>query len=445
MAFTGKLLWGEGLFLRPQHFQQQDKHHSDYAHELAKIAQPYSWGVDSFKCDEDALANNLLRILNLSLVFQDGEMVKAPVFDDLPDAIDLNQLPVSLSSITYYVGIANLKPHGDNFASHPNSHTRYSLKNMDTSDAYTKSIDAEVSYLKNNILLISEHEPRDSYTSMPLLRIRRLSTGGFELDTTFIPPCLSIKSAPYLFELLRKLLDALQAKVNALYGYHREPSQHVIEHRTGDVSSFWLLHTASAAFASLSHYYHHPQMHPERLYEQLLHLSGALLAYSKHLSLSDLPQYDHRNPGPSFVKLHTMIRDLLDTVISSKFFSILLHEVKPSYLIGNLASDKINDSTNFYLAVSADVPTAELIDVVPVRFKVGAPDDVDKLVLSAMPGVRIMHAPQVPAAIPLRPDTHYFLLENKGPLFERMIQAQSISVYTPAGIKNIQVELMAVI
>ena len=47
----------------------------------------------------------------------------------------------------------------------------------------------------------------------------------------------------------------------------------------------------------------------------------------------------------------------------------------------------------------------ELVEVVPLRFKVGAPDDVEKLVLSAMPGVRLAHAPQVPAAVPVRPDT----------------------------------------
>ena len=27
MSMPAKLLWGEGLFLRPQHFQQQDRYH----------------------------------------------------------------------------------------------------------------------------------------------------------------------------------------------------------------------------------------------------------------------------------------------------------------------------------------------------------------------------------------------------------------------------------
>jgi type VI secretion system protein ImpJ len=131
-------------------------------------------------------------------------------------------------------------------------------------------------------------------------------------------------------------------------------------------------------------------------------------------------------------------------VISSKYFAIALDETRPSYYLGKLDSGKIDDKTTFYLAVAAAMPMIELVDVVPVRFKVGAPDDVDKFVLSAMPGVRLQHAPQVPAAIPVRPDMAYFTLEAKGQLYERMLKAQSISIYVPIGLEELKLELVAV-
>ena len=62
-------------------------------------------------------------------------------------------------------------------------------------------------------------------------------------------------------------------------------------------------------------------------------------------SLTDLPAYVHSDPGPSFFKLHSIIRELLDTVISSKYFSIALSENKPSYHHGMLNSGKIDDKT----------------------------------------------------------------------------------------------------
>jgi type VI secretion system protein ImpJ len=168
------------------------------------------------------------------------------------------------------------------------------------------------------------------------------------------------------------------------------------------------------------------------------------MTFSKSWTLADLPPYQHADPGPSFAKVYQVIRELLDTVISSKYFAIVLNEVRPSYHLGMLDSGKIDDKTTFYIAVSADIPTIELVDAVPLRFKVGAPDDVEKCVLSALPGVRLQYAPQLPAAVPVRPDTCYFMLEAKGNMYERMLQAQSMSIYVPSGMKELKLELLAV-
>ncbi|MYM87601.1 type VI secretion system baseplate subunit TssK [Rugamonas sp. FT82W] len=443
---SSKILWGEGLFLRPQHFQQQDQYHEQRLHHSLQALHPYAWGVNQLQIDRDALANNSLRVLELSLRFQDGELYSAPGEDELPDTVDLSQLAQSQQSVTFYAALPAFKPFGGNFGDGANggNAVRFLQSNRETPDLYTQAAPAQLSYLKKTVRLVSEFEPRDSYTHFPLLRLRRAATGGFELDASFIAPSLSIRSSPQLFLQLRRLIDALQAKVSALYGHHREPSKNVIEFRSGDMSSFWLLHTASSAFASLSHYFHHPALHPERLYEQLLQLAGALMTFSKSWTLADLPPYQHADPGPGFATLHQIIRELLDTVISSKYFAIALKEVKPSYHHGMLDSQKIDDKTTFYIAVSADLPASEMVDIVPLRFKIGAPDDVEKFVLSAMPGVRLSHAPQVPAAVPVRPDACYFALEAKGQMYERMLQAQSISIYVPGGMHDLKLDLVAV-
>jgi type VI secretion system protein ImpJ len=444
---SSKILWGEGLFLRPQHFQQQDQHHEERLHRTAGLLHPYAWGVSALQVDRDALANNALRLLELSVRFQDGELYAAPESDALPEAVDLSQLPQSAQALTYHVALPAFKPFGGNVggAGDPGANAvRFQQANRDTPDLYTGAAAAQLSYLRKAVRLVADTEPLDSYVHFPLLRLRRAATGGFELDGAFVPPSLTIRSAPLLLLQLRRLVDALQAKVGALYGHHREPSKHVIEFRSGDMSSFWLLHTASTAYAALSHYFHNPALHPERLYEQLLALAGSLMTFSKSWSLADLPAYQHADPGPAFAMLHRIIRELLDTVISAKYFAIALREVKPSYFHGMLDSQKIDDKTTFYLAVSAGLPASELVDVVPPRFKVGAPDDVDMFVLSALPGVRLVHAPQVPSAVPVRPDAVYFALEAKGAMYERMLQAQSVSIYVPGNMPDARLDLVAV-
>jgi type VI secretion system protein ImpJ len=46
-------------------------------------------------------------------------------------------------------------------------------------------------------------------------------------------------------------------------------------------------------------------------------------------------------------------------------------------------------------------------------------------------------------AIPVRPSVSYFLLEPRGPLYERMLQSRCLSLYVPSGLPDLQLELLA--
>jgi type VI secretion system protein ImpJ len=67
-------------------------------------------------CDRDALANNTLRMLELSLIFQDGEIHHAPGGGDLPEMLDLSSLPQSQQGFTFFAALPSFKPYGGNFA-----------------------------------------------------------------------------------------------------------------------------------------------------------------------------------------------------------------------------------------------------------------------------------------------------------------------------------------
>jgi type VI secretion system protein ImpJ len=432
MTLPAKILWSEGLFLRPQHFQQQDRYHEARVHATALAAQPMLWGVQAFELDTAALANGKLRVLALRAIFREGELFDAPASDPLPPVIDLGSLPAEVQEVCYVAALPSQDA------------DRFEHAERETADLFSDALPAGLTYLRKQVRLQSDLEPRGGNDCLPLLRLRRAVSGSFELDPTFMPPSLSIGATPRLKLLLDQLMDALQAKVNALQGHMREPSRNVIEFRGGDVSSFWLLHTVSSSAATLLHLLRHPALHPERLYQEMLGLAGGLMTYSRLVHLGNLPAYEHAAPGPSFLQLDAIIRDLLDTVISARYFAVALHEEKAGYHCGKLDSGKIGAGATLYLAIAAAIPLLELVDAVPLRVKAGAPDDVEQCVLSAMPGVKLIHAPQVPSAIPVRPDTCYFVLENRGVLYEQMLKAQSISIYVPAGIKELRLELLVV-
>ncbi|SFM42855.1 type VI secretion system baseplate subunit TssK [Rugamonas rubra] len=441
-----KVLWGAADYLRAQQFQQQDLYHESRLRQTAHALNPFLWGVQRVEWNLDSLAANKLEATALSAFFRSGDFADAPNSEPLPPPIDLAALPSEVQEITYHAALPMLNIDGDNVAVAGQQHggARFSQVGRATSDLFTEGEVEQIRYLRKTMRLVSDREPLGAYDSFPIIKLRRTVTGGFELDPSFVPPSVAVHSAPQLAAQLKQLMEALQAKVNALLGNMREPSRNVIEFRSGDVSSFWLLHTASTAAATLTHYMHHPELHPERLFEALLGLAGALMTYSKSYTLSDLPKYQHNDLGRCFGQLDTIIRELLTTVISTKCFSIALEETKPYYYGGRLDSGKIDHATTLYLAVSAALPALELVDTVPRHIKLGGPDDLERCVLSSLSGIKLVHAARVPAAIPVQPDTYYFALDNKSVLYEQMLKAQAISLYIPDGIDDLQIELIAV-
>jgi type VI secretion system protein ImpJ len=447
MNRTEKILWGEGLFLRPQHFQRQDLYHETRLVEFGRAVHPYLWGIRTLKFDMDAMSAGVLRLTSIHCILPDGEAIHAPDRDDLPGAVNLGSFHELGNGVVFYLGLPYLRDCGPNHSMQRDAAGqvfRYYQHSEMALDLYTNAIESDLTVLRKSLRILSDRDNCEQYVCIPIARVRANSSGGYEFDNSFLQPLLTIGSSASLYLMLRRLLEILQAKAQALYGYHREPSRNIVEFRSGDIASFWLLHTVNSACASLQHLLHHPALHPERLFHELLGLAGQLLTFSKAYSLSDLPVYNHANPGPEFGKLDLIIRELIETVISSRYFSITLTEVKPAFYLGRLDSEKLAGNASFYISVAADMPPAELVETVPQRVKIGAPDDVDKMVSSAMPGVPLMSAPQVPPSIPIRPGCYYFSIEPQGALYARMIASGSIMIYMPAGFRNLKLELFAI-
>lgn len=409
-------------------------------------ANPHAWGVRDLDLDLDSLKNGVLRFNRIDAIFSNGDCFTAPDVDQLPPPLALDRAISEDGAREFFLALHHLNLHGANCTeSVTNSaQARYLIIPRETTDLYTDSSEAEISTLSKISHVKSADEPRDQFLTIPIVRIRRTASNGFEVDPGFMPPSISLRSAPGLYTLLQRQIDALLAKVDALYGFHREPSKNVIEFRSGDIASFWLLHTASSACATLTHLFRNPEVSPERVFQELLRLAGGLMTFSKGHTLNDLPGYDHAQPAPCFSRIDQILRELLDTVISTRYFAIALSQPKQAFYAGRLDSEKIDANTAFYLSITATHPQSEIIESIPLRIKVGAPDDVEKLVLSAMSGVRLSHAAQVPAAIPVRPGACYFALDAHGPLYERMLKAQSVMIYAPESYRDLKIEMIAV-
>jgi type VI secretion system protein ImpJ len=448
MSLPLKVLWIEGLTLGPQQLQQQDAYHETRLQRTAAMLNPYLWGVRDAQWNTDALAGGILAADQLSLIFPDGEIVESPQADALPVPVDLSVLPADVQNFTFYAALPALKRHGGNLGRRGEAcgQARFQSVERDLPDLFGEALSVEVSCLSKTVKLLSHLEARTDHLSFPVVRVRRAVSGGFELDRDFFAPGISIQASPGLSLMLDHLLVKLGAKVEALYQRHRQPGNHQVEVHSGDMASFWMLYAVSSGAAGLAHLARHRQHHPEYLFDRLTAFAGGLMALSTRYALAELPRYEHDNPAPGFAHLNAIVRDLLDTVISSKYLAIPLKqdEQRSRHYRARLDVANVDARSRLGVAVSADVPALELVQIVPLRFKIAATDDIDSIVNSALRGIELVHMAQVPAEVPIRPNTYYFSIEPKGALYESMMKAQAITIFVPQqGFDGLRLELFA--
>jgi type VI secretion system protein ImpJ len=446
MLRANRVLWGEGMFLRPQHFQQQELFREHALAQAMRQIRAFPWGVRCASIDADALRAGLLRVNALDLVYHDGLHVSAPAHEPLPAARDLNEIATSLTETVVHACVPTLNAFGGN-ANAPDATlarpARYFTEEVAVTDLYTNALEAEITTLRANVRILISQEIRDGYQSVPIARLRKNATGTWTVDEAYIPPLVAIEGSVPLGLMTRRLLDILLVKSQALTASHRERVRSIVEYGTTDISSFWLLHTVNRTFPLLNHVAR-TGAHPESLYVLLAQLCGELVTFSSTLTLADIPAYDHLHLTDVFSRIDAILRELLETVISDRYAVIPLTDAKPSFFVGRLESERLVENVDFYLSVASEMPAAQLLDTVPMKLKVGAPDDVEKILHSALPGVRLAHAAQTPVALPVRVGNHYFALEPQGQIFERMLKARSICIYVPQALLGMKLELFAV-
>ncbi|MDR3409652.1 MAG: type VI secretion system baseplate subunit TssK [Formivibrio sp.] len=444
MVQAQRVLWGEGMFLRPQHFQQQVLF---IEQALAGRMTANAWGVRRVDVDCHALKNGLLQLDALSLVFQDGFTFDAPRSEHLPLVRNLNELPQLGSKTVVYACLPALNAFGGNtldVGQEAQRPTRFMSERTMASDLYTRAIEAEVTALRAQVRLMLEEENRDGYYCVPIASIGKDATGNWILDEDFIPPLVELAGSRPLNQVMRRLLDILLVKSQTLSAMHRERTGKVMEFGTSDIASFWLLHTVNRNFPLLSHFLRQTDASPESLYLTLAQMAGELITFSSSHSLADIPAYRHEDLTPTFSRLDALVRELLGTVISTRYAVIPLSSPKASFHIGLLESDRLIEDVDYYLSVQSELPLAQVIETVPFKLKVGAPDDVEKILNSALPGVRLVYAAQTPSAIPVRVGNHYFSFDPHGQIFERMQKSRSICIYVPQALAELKLELIAV-
>ena len=89
MTWDNRIIWSEGTFLQPQHFQQHDRHLEAQMEQRTRAVGPHSWGFLEVAVDESLLELGKLAVRSARGVLPDGTPFDCPARDPLPPPLDV--------------------------------------------------------------------------------------------------------------------------------------------------------------------------------------------------------------------------------------------------------------------------------------------------------------------------------------------------------------------
>ena len=89
MSENNRIIWSEGLFLRPQHFQQQERHLETWIEGRTAALRTHSWGFMELEIERDLLAIGKLGLRRARGVFPDGTPFAMPDNEPLPAPLEI--------------------------------------------------------------------------------------------------------------------------------------------------------------------------------------------------------------------------------------------------------------------------------------------------------------------------------------------------------------------
>ena len=102
MSWDSKVLWTEGLFLQPHHFQQADRYTEALVTGLARRIRPYGWGVSGLEIDDEVLKIGQFALKSVAGLTQDGTVFRVPMTDDHPPALEV---PSTIKDCVVYLTV----------------------------------------------------------------------------------------------------------------------------------------------------------------------------------------------------------------------------------------------------------------------------------------------------------------------------------------------------
>ena len=441
MQGESRVAWREGLFLRPQHFQQQDRHTDALIRARTEPLRPYPWGLAELKLNQDLAALGKFGVERCVGVLPDGQPFAAP--DDIP-APDPLDVPADARYAVIYLTLPARQASATEF--HPREHAseaaRFVVDEEEAMDSFSEERAREpIETARPNLRFGVTRDQTYGRICLGLARVREVHNGQIIFDDRYIPSCLDIRAGGRLSGFLTDIVGRADQRVDELAVRAVEN----VEGGADSIASFLLLQALNRWTPMLTHLSALPMVHPERLFEAFASMAGELSTLVRvDRKPPPFPLYKHDDLQATFEPVFDALQAALSAVFDRAAVQLPLEVAGPGAYISRITDHNLYKTGFFYLAVNAQAPLDDIRSRFPAVAKIGAVQKMRQIVDAALPGVPLRHVPQPPPQIRVLPGYIYFELDRAAPDWRDFATAPSLGLHVAGEWPELRLELWCV-
>ncbi len=442
MSWSKKVVWSEGMFLQPQHFQQQDRYFSRALENRVGEICPFPWGFSHLTIDQAALSLGKVAISSARGVMPDGTPFDFPERDSGPEPLEIpadskDEMLLLAVPVSRYGSVEV-----DSGESNDSTFARYLAVDSDLSDHNSDSeSSAPVRLAELNMRLLLARDKTDAWVSLGAVRIiERRADKLVVLDREYIPPCLAVSVSPVLSAYVQEIEGMLHQRGEALASRLAHPGRGGV----AEVADFLFLQTVNRYEPLIAHMRSLPTLHPEALYQTCLEMAGDLATFRDGRRCIKYPDYLHAEPRKCFPELIKELRASLSIVLETNAISIELQERKYGVHVAVIPDPALIKTAGFILAVNAQIPAEQLRARFPTQTKLGPVEKLRDLVNMQLPGIALKALPVAPRQIPFHAGFNYFEMDRSGDLWKQLERSGGLAMHIAGEFPGLEMECWAI-
>lgn len=442
MSWSKKVVWSEGMFLQPQHFQQQDRYFERALENRTGEIAPYPWGFAHLALDEAALALGKVALIAARGVMPDGTPFDFPERDAAPLALEIP--PDSKNELLMLA--VPVRRHGsvevDSGGSADQTFARYLATDIEIADHNSGSDSRAPMRLADlKLRLLLAREQTDAWVTLGLVRIvERRADNLVVLDRTYIPPCLAISVSPVLSAYVQELEGMLHQRGEALASRLAHPGRGGV----AEIADFLFLQTVNRYEPLVAHLRNIAPVHPETLFRLGVSMAGDLATFRDGRRCAAYPKYLHPQPERCFPQLMAELRASLSVVLETTAIPIELQERKYGVRVAVIPDQELIRTAMFVLAVNAQVPAEQLRARFPSQVKLGPVEKLRDLVNLQLQGIALKPLPVAPRQIPFHAGFNYFEMDRGGEMWKQLQTSGGLAMHIAGEFPGLEMECWAI-